>query len=411
MNIEKGVGFKNVFSDFRRDLHSKNFASGIVAGIFGLSVGLVFISAGTAAGLSSELIMMWLTSFVFINGLFGILMASYYRQPLAMANSIPGALLFTAAVPMVGLGPVLGATLIAGVITLLVGISGLMGKVMHFTPTPIIMGMIAGVLLSFGLDMFRPLESAFVPALLMIGTYLILTRVAPRFPAVLGSLIVGIFYLTLTGVDISGIEFTVQYPTFVMPEFTLEGFLTYGLPLAIILIGMETPVGVSLLQSVGYKRLPINGMTTVTGISTMISSFFHLHSTCVAAPMTAICSSPESGKRETRWVAAVIVGMLFMAASPVYGAIVGLLHDLPGFFIAIIAGLPLLTVLISTLTKAFDHSHKVGAIFAFLIAASDVTIFSIGAPLWALVFGIIASLLVEPKDFNLRKKEKIDIAA
>jgi len=85
MKIEKGVGFTNVFSDFKNDLNSKNFAAGLVAGIFGLSVGLVFISAGTVAGLGSGLIMMWITSFYLINGLFGILVPLYYRQPLVMA--------------------------------------------------------------------------------------------------------------------------------------------------------------------------------------------------------------------------------------------------------------------------------------------------------------------------------------
>ncbi|MFD2507858.1 benzoate/H(+) symporter BenE family transporter [Halalkalibacter alkalisediminis] len=404
MKIEKGVGFTNVFSDFKSDLNSKNFAAGLVAGIFGLSVGLVFISAGTVAGLGSGLIMMWITSFYLINGLFGILVPSYYRQPLAMANSIPGALLFTAVIPMVGLGPVLGATLIAGLISLLVGFSGIMGKVMRFTPTPIVMAMIAGVLLKFGLDMVRALESALVPTLIMVGTFLILSKMAPKIPAVLGSLVVGIIYLIISGVEFTGIEFTVNYPQFVMPEFTLEAFLAYGLPLAIILIGMETPVGVSLLKSAGYKGIPVNGITAVNGFATMVSSFFHLHSTCIAGPMTAISSSPDAGKREQRWVAAVIIGIIFAVSAPFYGGFVKLFEVMPGYFIAIIAGLALVKVLISAISASFGSTHRIGAIFTFLIAASGVQLFSIGAPFWALVFGIIASLIVEPNDFNFRLK-------
>lgn len=400
MKIEKGVGFTNVISDFMRDINSKNFGAGLVAGIFGLSVGLVFISAGTVAGLGSGLIMMWLTSFYLINGIFGVLVPSYYRQPLSMANSIPGALLFTAAIPMVGLGPVLGATLIAGFISLLVGFSGIMGKVMRFTPTPIVMGMIAGVLLNFGLDMVRPLESALFPTLLMIGTYLILSKLAPNFPAVLGSLIVGIIYLIVGGISFTGIEFAIDYPRFVMPEFTLAAFLAYGLPLTIILIGMETPVGVSLLKSAGYKRIPTNGITAVNGLGTMVSSFFYLHSTCIAGPMTAICSSPESGKKEERWVGAVIVGLIFVVSAPFYGSLVNLFEIMPGYIIAIIAGLALVRVLIFTIGGAFESTHKVGAMFAFLLAASGIQLFSIGATFWALVFGVIVSLVIETKDFN-----------
>ncbi|WP_218017042.1 benzoate/H(+) symporter BenE family transporter [Halalkalibacter krulwichiae] len=406
MKIEKGVGYKNVISDLRQDINSRNVASGLVAGIFGLSVGLVFISAGTVAGLGTGLIMMWITSFYLINGLFGILVPAYYRQPLAMANSIPGALLFTAAIPMVGLGPVLGATLIAGLISLLVGFSGAMGKVMRFTPTPIVMGMIAGVLLNFGLNMVRPLESALLPTILMIGTFLVLTKLAPKFPAVLGSLAVGIIYLLISGINFSGIEFVVDYPRFVMPEFTLEAFLAYGLPLAIILVGMETPVGVSMLKSAGYKRIPTNGITAVNGFATMISSFFHLHSTCIAGPMTAICSSPDSGKREGRWVAAVIVGVIFTVSAPFYGGIVNLFEVLPGFFIAIIAGLALVKVLISAMSESFGSTHRLGAIFAFLVASSGIQIFSIGAAFWALVVGIVVSLVVETKDFKFGQQEE-----
>src|SRR5690554_7291771 len=85
-----------------------------------------------------------------INVLFDIFMPAYYRLPMPMANSIPGALMFAAVIPVVGLEAALGATLIAGAISLVAGLAGVMGIVMRLMPMPIVMGMVAGMLLKIG---------------------------------------------------------------------------------------------------------------------------------------------------------------------------------------------------------------------------------------------------------------------
>ncbi len=184
-------------------------------------------------------------------------------------------------------------------------------------------------------------------------------------------------------------------------EFTLEAFLAYGLPLTIILVGMETPVGVGIIKAVGYKKTPDNGVTFANGLGTIVGSFFNLHSTAIAAPMTAIVASPDSGKHEKRWVAAVIVGIIWIAAAPFYGTLVTLFQIMPRYFINIIAGLALLKVLISTIGGALGaENHKIGALFAFLIAASGIKLLGVGASFWALIIGIAISLFVETADFQ-----------
>ncbi|MCQ6275928.1 benzoate/H(+) symporter BenE family transporter [Bacillus sp. V3B] len=405
MKVEKGIGFKHVFSDFFRDMNLQNFGAGLVAGIFGLSAGAIFLSAGTAGGLGTDFIMIWVTSFYLINGLFGILVPAYYRLPIPMANSIPGALLFVAIIPVVGVGPALGATLIAGFLSFLVGLSGAMKHVMRFTPAPIVMGMIGGVLLKFGLNLVEPFESAIVPAIIMIGAFALTMKFLPKFPAVLGALIAGIIYLLVIGVSFADVEFAIDYPRFVLPEFSLYAFLAYGLPLTIILIGVETPAGVGLVKSGGYKEVPANGITAINGFATMVSAFFTLHSTCIAAPMTGICASRDAGDRDKRWVAAVIVGIIFVSSAVFYSGIIAIFGATPPYFVAIIAGLALAKVLASAIgTAVGGETHQLGGLFAFLIAASGIQLFSIGASFWALVFGIAISLLVETKDFKFGNK-------
>ncbi|AJY48746.1 MULTISPECIES: benzoate/H(+) symporter BenE family transporter [Halomonadaceae] len=400
-HIEKGVSLRYAPRDFLRDLNADNASTGLVAGILGLSVGVVHISAGTSAGLDSSFIMIWVISYLMINGLFGLFMPAYYRLPLPMANSIPGALMFAAVIPVIGLEAALGASLIAGAITLVAGVTGVMGIVMRLIPMPIVMGMVGGMLLSFGLNMVKPLESAIVPASIMILAFFLSARLLRKVPPLVVAMLAGILYLIATGVDLSGIEATVRFPEFIMPEFTLGAFLTYGLPLAIILVGMETPAGVGLVKGMGYKEVPANGITAVGGVGTMVSAFFNLHSTCIAAPMTGVCASPEAGVHDKRWVAAVIAGAIFVLAAPFYGYVVSLLEATPRYFIAIIAGLALMRVITSSMAIAFaGKKHEIGALFAFLIAASGIQILGIGATFWALVLGVVVSAIFETKDFE-----------
>ncbi|MFL1454206.1 benzoate/H(+) symporter BenE family transporter [Marinobacter sp. GN3S48] len=399
-HIEKGVSLRHAPRDFVRDLNVDNLSAGLVAGIFGLSAGIIHISAGTAAGLDSHFIMIWVVSYLLINGLFGLFLPAYYRLPLPMANSIPGALLFAAIIPVVGIEAALGATLIAGFISLVAGLAGVMGIVMRLIPMPIVMGMVGGILLKFGLNMVAPLENALVPATMMILVFFLSARFLRRIPPLIVAMLAGITYMIYSGVDFSGVEFSVAFPEFIVPTFTLEAFLSYGLPLALILVGMETPAGVGLVKGMGYKDVPANGITSVGGFATMISAFFNLHSTCIAAPATGICASPEAGKPEKRWVAAVITGAVFMLGAPFYGYVVSLIQAMPGYFMAIIAGLALMRVIASAMRMAFAGKHEMGGLFAFLIAASGVQILGIGASFWALILGVCVSLIFEIRDFG-----------
>jgi benzoate membrane transport protein len=65
-----------------------------------------------------------------------------------------------------------------------------------------------------------------------------------------------------------------------------------------------------------------------------------------------------------------------------------------------LAGLALFDVFIDTIHAAFSDKLKKGAMVAFLIAASNVSLFKIGAAFWAIVAGVIVSLALEWRDFG-----------
>ena len=80
---------------------------------------------------------------------------------------------------------------------------------------------------------------------------------------------------------------------------------------------------------------------------------------------------------------------------------------MPSVIIAVIAGLAMLGVLINSLKTAFsDSKFQMGAFFALIIGMSGVSFFNISAPLWAIIGGILVSVLIENEHFS--PKIKVD---
>ena len=70
--------------------------------------------------------------------------------------------------------------------------------------------------------------------------------------------------------------------------------------------------------------------------------------------------------------------------------------QLPGTIIDLICGIAMTGLLVSSLQGAFGTGRfQMGALAAFLIGLSKVSILGIGAPVWAIVFGWIVTLCME----------------
>ncbi len=79
---------------------------------------------------------------------------------------------------------------------------------------------------------------------------------------------------------------------------------------------------------------------------------------------------------------------------------------LPKPLIGVVAGLAMIGVLLSSLQGAFGPKlgNQVGAFVAFVVGMSSLNLLGISAPFWALVFGVLASLLADK--FTLEKKNE-----
>lgn len=401
--VERGPGFTSGLRDLPRHLKIASVGAGVVAAIFGCTgPALIIIEGARSGGLSAAQTASWIFGIYFFGGLISLVLALYYKMPVTGAWSIPGAVLVAAALQDFTFSEMVGAYLFAGLIVLVLGLTGLVRKVAAWLPFPIIMAMIAGALIRFGTGVV----TAGVAAPVIVGAavvgYLLLSKYVRAVPGVLGALALGTLAAVFTG-GFGQIEggLGLTAPQLFAPAFDVGAILAVGIPLALLVVGAENAQAMGVLMAEKY-RPPFNAMTIISGIGGLVAPLFGGHNANIAGPMTAICSSEQAGEnREGRYAATVVNGVLFATFGVFAGVAVAVVTALPGPLVAAVAGLAMIGVLLSAFQGAFEaRRFQFGAIFALVIALSGVSILGISSPFWALVGGVIASLVLERQDFQ-----------
>lgn len=396
--------------DVPKYLNVKTFSTGVLSAIFGCTgPALIIIGGARDAGLTSEQMISWLFSVYFFGSLIGVYMALKYKQPIVGAYTIPGAVLVAAGLQTYTLNEISGAYLAAGIIVLILGLSGLIGKIMNWIPVPIVMAMIVGAMIKFGTDMIVSIEGAPLIAGGAIIVYLLSSRLVPKLSPILLAFIVGCVLAIFTGqFQMGEMQTGLTLPQTLMPVFNIEAIISIGIPLALLVIGAENAQSIGVLMAEGYKP-PINAMTIISGIGGIVTSFFGGHNANIAGPMTAICASEESGNKEGRYASVIVNGILFGGFGLVAGVAVSFVVALPNVLVATVAGLAMVGVLVSSLQTSFTgKKFQIGAFFALIIAMSGVSFFGVSSPFWALIGGVFVSVILENKDFNTYKRKNFE---
>lgn len=385
----------------KESLNVKSISAGVVAALFGCSgPALIVISAAEAGNLSDGQTVAWLLAIYFTGGLISLIMALRYRQPITGAYSIPGAAIMIGALATIPFTEAVGAFIMSGAIVLLLGVSGVVGRIMNWLPMPIVMAMIAGALIRFGTGAVQAVESMPLIAGAAAVAFFVSARLTKAIPPVLTAAIVGFGIALFTGsVQLADVGIAFVAPELTVPTFTLNGLLAIAIPLAALVIGAENAQATGVLLAENY-RPPVNAMTTISGIGGIIAGAIGGHNANIAGPMTAICSSEQAGDdKSKRYGATVVNGVLFCAFGLFAGAAVPFILALPKALIGSIAGLAMIGVLIAAFQQAFSKSvgYQIGAMVALLVAMSGISLFGISSPFWALVFGILVSQLLSEK--------------
>jgi benzoate membrane transport protein len=381
--------------DIIASLDRQMVTNAIIASLYAITGPLaILLAVADKAGFAHDRVAAWIFGGYAIGGFLSILMSYLYRQPIGVAWSIPGAILIGPALDHLSFEEVVGAGIATGLLITVLGISGWVRKVMAFCPLPVVMAMVCGVFLPFGLKIITGFEDNFWIALAIVAGFIVASAVpavAKVLPPVLAALVAGVAATVLTGsgTPVAPLRFDVVHPNFVCPEFSLRALLELVVPLTVTVIGIHNPQGFAVLAASDYQP-PINALTLACGIGSALSTVVGSVPICVAGPSNAVMCS--SGQPQQRFVAGIVYGLLFMAFGILAPLAADLSSALPLAFIGVLGGLALIRALQSWMATAFGTNLSFGALTAFLVTLSGI---SIGAPFWGLVFGVATSWLME----------------
>jgi len=389
--------------ELRRDFHIQAIVNGLLGFIFSASGPLaIILSVGTGAGMPAALIASWVLGCFGINGVLSLVLSWVYRKPLAFFWTIPGMVLMGEALTRLPFDEVIGAYLLTGALMLVLGLSGLIGRIMKAIPLAIVMAMVAGVFLKFGTDLIRHMQSdawIAVPMILVFTTLTVFARIGRFIPPLIGSLLTGLLLISIFDAPNIALDQLrwLAHPVVTAPVLSLRACLELVVPLAITVLVVQNGQGAAVLRAAGHEA-PINTIASACGLWSMMTAMVGSVSTCLTGPTNAILVS--SGPKESHYIGGITVGLLAMLFGFFSPGFISLLMATPAAFIVVLGGLAMLKVLQTAFQSAFRAQFSFGALVCFLVTVSGIQIASIGAAFWGLLAGYIASRLFEPADFQ-----------
>ncbi|PWE14466.1 benzoate/H(+) symporter BenE family transporter [Alcaligenes faecalis] len=382
----------------------------IVAGLISVIVNyggtfILVFQAAKVAGLSPELTASWVWSISIGVGATGLLLSWVSREPIITAWSTPAAAFLVTALATTPYEEAVGAYLISAAAFVVLGLSSYFERLIRLIPNGIAAGLLAGILLQFGIGAFGGMTLDPKLAGLLILAYLIIKRFSARY-AVVGILILGLSFLLLEHrVDLSGLKLELAAPVFTMPVFTLNALLSVALPLFLITLTGQYMPGMLVLRNDGF-RTSANPIVWVTGLGSLVMAPFGSHAMNVAAITAAICTGPEAHQDPSkRWVAGIAAGVFYILVGVFGVTLAAVFMAFPATFITTLAGLALLGTIGGSLAGAMaDIKSREAALITFLASAANITLFGIGGAFWGLVIGLLAYFILNGKLPQRQKK-------
>jgi benzoate membrane transport protein len=351
---------------------------------------LVF-QAAKVAGLSPELTSSWVWAVSIGVGITGLVLSWYSREPLITAWSTPAAAFLVTALASVPYAEAIGAYLLSAAGFVVLGLTGYFERLVRIIPAGVAAGLLAGILLQFGIGAFAGLSVDPVLAGLLIAAYAVFKRFTARY-AVVGILVLGLAYLLVQGqAGLSQLTLEIATPVFTAPAFTLNAALSVALPLFLITLTGQYMPGMLVLRNDGFKT-SANPIVAVTGLGSLLMAPFGSHAFNIAAITAAICTGKEAHEDPAkRWIAGIAAGICYILVGVFGVTLASVFMALPATFITTLAGLALLGTIGTSLAGAMaDAKSREAALITFLAAAANITLLGIGGAFWGLVIGLLA---------------------
>ncbi len=381
------------------DMTATAIGNAFVALLFAASGPVAVILAAAAQGnLDGQLVSSWIFGVFLGNGLLTIAMSWWYRSPQAYFWTIPGTVIAGDALSHLAFAEVLGAYVLTGVLVILLGWTGLVARVMDALPPQVVMAMVAGIFLRFGLELIDASLADPMIAIPMILVFVALSAIpaAAKFAppvalaAAVGTAIALISGRLREGALDGGI---VASPVLTMPEFSWAATIELVIPLAITVVIVQNGQGVAVLRAAGHHP-PVNVAATASGAATVPLAFLGSTPTCLTGPTNALLVA--EGHRRNHYAAAIACGVLSIGVGLIAPAFTGFILAMPAAFIGTLAGVAMFTPLKNAFLAGFSGGASAGALACFLVTFSELSLLGISAPFWGIVFGVIVTKLLDP---------------
>lgn len=382
-----------------KDLSLSAIAAGFVTVLVGFASSAVIVfQAAQSLGASPEEISSWMWALGLGMGLTCIGLSLRYRMPVVTAWSTPGAAMLIGSVAGLPLSDAIGAFLMSALLIAASGFSGLFERMISRIPASLASGMLAGVLLRFGIDAFAAMKTQLGMVLTMFAVYLLARRLLPRYAVIL-TLLVGIAFAAGLGLlRVDGLSLQLAKPVFTTPTFSLAAIVGIALPLFIVTMASQNVPGVAVIRASGYA-IPISPVVGWTGLVNLLLAPFGAFALNLAAITAAICMGREAHEDAARrYVAAIAAGVFYVVVGLFGATVAALFAAFPKELILAIAGIALLGTIGNSLAAALrDEAEREPALVTFLVTASGLSLAGIGSAFWGLLAGVVTLLVLRRK--------------
>ncbi|MDY1034643.1 benzoate/H(+) symporter BenE family transporter [Stenotrophomonas sp. CFBP8980] len=382
-----------------RDLSLPAVVAGFITVLVGFASSAVIVfQAAQAVGAGQQEIASWMWALGLGMGVTCIGLSLRYRIPVVTAWSTPGAAMLVVGAGGVSLPEAIGAFLLAAVLGAVLGFSGVFARLMQRVPMALAAGMLAGVLLRFGLEVFVSMQTQLLMALAMFGSWLLARRLLPRY-AVIATLLVGIAVALGSGqLHLQGIEPQLALPVWTTPQLSWAAVASVALPLFVVTMASQNIPGVAVIRASGYQA-PVSPLIGWIGVVNAVLAPFGAFALNLAAITAAICMGREAHEDPARRYTAAMAAGAFYIVVGVFGATVAALFAaFPKELIACVAGIALFGTIGNSLASALAvERDREAALVTFLVTASGMSLWGIGSAFWGLVAGGMTLLVLRPR--------------
>jgi benzoate membrane transport protein len=254
-------------------------------------------------------------------------------------------------------------------------------------PAPLAAAMLAGVLLDLCLAPVRAVGTIPFLALPVVLAWAVMLRLN-RLWAVPVALAVAAAALLLGPGLPSGLGWTTPSLLWVTPMLNWSAAFGIGVPLFLVTMASQNLPGLAVLQANGY-RPALRPVLVGTGFASGLGALF-------GGQLVNLAAHRDPRRR---WVAAAVAGMGYLALAFCAGAAAELARAAPPLLIQSVAGLALFSALAGGLHAALaDEELRLPAVVTFIVTASGLVVWGIGAAFWGLLAGAaLTGLLRTPQ--------------